>query len=49
MSSVIILFLYIHIRNVMPKLESFRLKGVAIIAKTCTHILYTHKDTDELG
>ena len=34
------LFLDIHIRNVMPKFESFRLNGVAVIAKT-----YIHTDT----
>ena len=31
----------IHIRNVMPKFESSRLNGVAVIAKTYIHT-YTH-------
>ena len=31
------LFLDIHMRNVMPKLESSRLNGVAVIAKTSIH------------
>jgi len=35
-------FLDIHIRNVMPKFESSRLNGVAVIAKTHTH---THTPT----
>ena len=35
-------FLDIHIRNVMPKFESSRLNGVAVIAKTYTH---THTNT----
>ena len=30
-------FLDIHIRNVMPKFESSRLNGVAVIANTYTH------------
>ena len=41
-------FLDIHIRNVMPKFESSRLNGVAVIAKTYTHT-YTHTHTAELG
>ena len=28
-----------HIRNVMPKFENSRLNGVAVIAKTYTHII----------
>jgi len=36
-------FLDIHTRNVMPKLESSRLNGVAVIAKN------THTHTAELG
>ena len=35
-------FLDIHIRNVMPKFESSRLNGAAVIAKTYTQ---THKHT----
>ena len=34
-------FLDIHIRNVVPKFESSRLNGVAVIAKTYTPT-YTH-------
>ena len=37
-------FLDIHIRNVMPKFESSRLNGVAVIAKTYIHT-YTHTHT----
>ena len=46
-------FLDIHIRNVMPKFESSRLNGVAVIAKTYIHTyiptyIHTYIHTTEL-
>ena len=37
----------IHIRNVMPKFESSRLNGVAVIAKIYKHT-HTHTHTAKL-
>ena len=39
------LFLDIHIRNFMSKLESSRLNGVAVIAMTYLHNTHTHTHT----